>query len=267
MLVMTYATPYPDVNAMLQALFARVQAALGSRMVGMYLDGSLATGDFDSASDIDFVAVTRDPITPELFAELQAMHDALARLDSPWAIQIEGSYMWRQALRRYDPQDNRYPNIERGQGERLKWVHHDATWDLHRYVLRERGIILAGPDPKTLIDPVTPDHLRSVMLPNLFDWAARLMEHPEGMRARGYQSYTVLSLCRILYTLQFADVVSKKTAVGWAKEALDPQWTPLIERAWVNRSSPDGDAAAEDIQGTQDMIRYAIERGRAYQGE
>lgn len=250
---------------MLRELFARQQAILGYRMLAMYLDGSLTTGDFDQDSDIDFVVVTRGRVSAALFAELQAMHDALAQIDSVWAIQLEGSYMPARALRRYNPADARQPNLERGLGERLKWADHDITWDLHRYVLRQRGIPLLGPPAVTLIDPVAPDALRAVMRENLRGWAERLLMNLELMRASGYQSFVVLSICRILYTLETADVVSKAVAARWAQSTLDGRWRPLIERAWYGRSHPDQPADLADIVATQDFIRYA--RLRAGMGE
>jgi predicted nucleotidyltransferase len=248
------------VDAMIDVLRARVQDFLGNRLVAMYLDGSLTTGDFDQDSDIDFVVVTETPVTPEEFAGLQAMHEALARLDSPWAIQLEGSYLSRRAVRRFDPEDALYPNLERGPGERLKWAYHDETWDLHRYVLRERGIPLVGPAADTLIDPVPPDRLRAVMRSNLTGWAARFLEDPGPLRARGYQSYVVLSLCRILYTLETAQVVSKRVAASWAQVRLEERWSPLIARAIEGRRNPDGASMPEDVRETQAMIRAALER-------
>ena len=74
-------TPFPDVNALVSELFEGVRGILGSQLVGMYLDGSLAYGDFDRDSDIDFIAVTRDELSPETFAALQAMHDRIAALE------------------------------------------------------------------------------------------------------------------------------------------------------------------------------------------
>ena len=53
------ATPYPEINCVLEELLSRVRAILGRRFVGMYLDGSLAIGDFEAdKSDLDFVVVT-----------------------------------------------------------------------------------------------------------------------------------------------------------------------------------------------------------------
>ena len=41
------ATDYPEVNSVLQELLLGARALLGHRFIGMYLDGSLAIGDFD----------------------------------------------------------------------------------------------------------------------------------------------------------------------------------------------------------------------------
>ena len=40
-------TPYEDVNLILNLLLANVQEVLTNQFIGLYLYGSLATGDFD----------------------------------------------------------------------------------------------------------------------------------------------------------------------------------------------------------------------------
>jgi len=251
-----HPTPFPEVNAILQELLEGIQGVLGEHLIGMYLEGSLANGDFDQDSDIDFVVVTDAEITGDLFAALQKLHERITTIDSPWAVELEGSYMSKQALRRYDPANARHPNIERGSGERLKMVDHDEVWNVHRHILRERGITILGPDPKTLIDPLTPSDLKQAMSPALNGWAAHLLNHPEVIGQRGYQSYVVLTLCRILYTLQFGDVVSKRKSASWAKETTCQKWGPLIDRAWEGRHHPQMQADKEDIRQTLDFINY-----------
>lgn len=252
-------TPFPEVNTILRKLLERVIPILGSHFIGMYLDGSLASGDFDQDSDIDFVVVTDEDISGDLFLALQEMHARISMLDSPYAVELEGSYISRQGLRRYDPEHALHPNIERGKGERLKMVQHDDTWMIHRYLLRERGITIAGPAPQTLIDPVSPNDLRRAMLSILHGWATQILNNPNLINSRGYQSYVVLSLCRILYTLQFGDVGSKPFAVRWAKETLGDQWVSLIDRAWIGRHTPQSRAESDDINGTLGYIRFTLE--------
>jgi hypothetical protein len=244
-----------------------VQTILGPHFIGMYLEGSLANGAFDQASDIDFVVVTHQDITEDLFLALQAMHDRIALLDARWGFELEGSYVGPQGLRRHvpDPQADGppayplYPNIERGPGERLKMAPHDESWLVHRAILRERGITLAGPPPPTLVDPVTPTELRQAMLSVLPRWPAPLLEEPARLGVWGLHTYVVLTLCRMLYTLHHGTVTSKAGAARWAQEALDSQWQPLIEGAWAWRYQPQPTASAEEGEGTIAFIRYALE--------
>ena len=261
----THPTLYLEVNALLQVLLESVQTILGSHFIGLYLEGSLASGDFDQDSDIDFVVVTDDEISDDLFSALQAMHERIAAMDSWWAIQLEGSYISQRALRRHDPAHARHPDIERGKGERLKMVYHDEAWDIHRYVLRERGITLTGPAPRDLIDPVSPTRLRQAMLTLLPGWASQILREPAQIKYRGYQSYTVLSLCRALYTLQYGTVVSKPVAAHWAQATLSERWAPLIERTWMGRHNPDSEASSENVNETLEFIRYALERSQQFE--
>lgn len=248
-------TPYPDVNELLWLLVIQVEFILGADLVGIYLDGSLANGGFDEDSDIDFVVVTHQPVSPGAFRALMAMHDRLAQLITPWAIQLEGSYLSRNAVRRHDPQDCIHPNIERGWGERLKLVEHDAAWDIHRHILRERGIVLLGPHSKTLVDPVPPERLRQVMTTLMQGWGARLLSQPERINSRGYQSYVVLSLCRALYTLARGEIATKQQAVDWAREPFDARYPGLLERAWSGRHTPNAQIFPGDLEATLSFLR------------
>ncbi len=256
--------PYPEVDALLQELLQSVRTILGTHFVGAYLFGSLTSGDFDQHSDIDVLFVTDDELPGDLFSVLQAMHARIAAGDSWWATQLEVSYIPRQAIRRQDPACAMHPHIDRGKGESLRLMRHDSDWVIQRYMLRERGITLAGPDPKTLIDPVSPNDLRQAML-DIMWWPAQMLEEPARIKKRGYQSYIVLTMCRVLYTLQFGTVASKPVASRWAQETLDQHWRPLIERAEGGRRHPQAEAPSEDLSGTMDFIRYTLERTRQFE--
>ncbi len=257
--MMNTPTPYPDVNAVLDVLLPGVQAILGEHFIGLYLYGSLAGGDFDEQSDVDFVVVMDDEISTTLFSASDAMHQHIATLDSWCATQLEGTYISQAALRRFDPAQAWYTNIDRGRGERLKMTRYHEGWVAQCHILRERGITLAGPAPHTLIDPVSPHDLRQAMVAILHGWATHILHDPAKLNGRGGQSYTALSLCRILYTLHHGAVVSKPVAARWAQATLEARWTPLIERAWIGRQNPNLPASAEDVNGTLDFIRYALE--------
>lgn len=258
-------TPYPEVNAFLQELLASVQTVLGNHLIGMYAEGSLATGDFDHDSDVDFVVVTDEEISGELFTALRNMHDRIAALDVWCATELEGSYISQAALRRFDPANARHPRILRDRDAHLEMVLHDEDWVIHQHILYERGLTLMGPAPQTLIDPVSPNALLHALLPRLESWAPEILNNPSIIATRGYQSYTVLTLCRILYTLEFGVVVSKRVSARWAQATLGARWIPLIERTWDSRHNPHMQASPEDVNETLEFIRFVLERSQQFE--
>jgi hypothetical protein len=140
-------------------------------------------------------------------------------------------------------------------------------WAMLRHNLRERGITLAGPAPETLVDAVSPEELREAALAILQGWTRGILDDPAQIENRGYQPYTVLTLCRILFTLQNGAVVSKLQALQWARKTLEGRWVPLIERAWLGRQNPALEAHADDLNGTLDFIHYALECGQHWKTE
>ena len=253
-------TPYPDVNEILALLLAKVKKILQHQFVGMHLFGSLANGSFDQFSDVDILIVTDGDISNDTFSALQKMHAEMARLDSPWAVQQEVSYVPKEALRRFDPTNNQHPHLDRGANETLHLMTHESDWIIQRYILRDRGVVVLGPDPKTLIDPISPDDLRRAIANLLPLWTDLFFENPSRIDKRGYQSYCVLSLCRMLYTLKHGEIVSKQIAAEWAKENIHSKWKPLIEHAQIGRQNPELEARPEDINGTLNMMRYTLEQ-------
>ena len=251
--------PHPAVNEILNILYTNTREILQDQFVGIYLFGSLANGDFDQHSDIDVLVVTKDEIRDDIFSSLQAMHAQLACFNSPWSTQLEVSYIPQKALRRFDPADSFHPHLDRGGGETLHWMAHESNWAIQRHTLRERGIILAGPAPRSLIDPISASDLQQAVVNVLPLWATPILENPLQIRNRGYQSYVVLSLCRMLYTLQCSTIISKRAAADWAQDTLNKQWTQLIARAWLGRQNAMLDAEPEDVEGTLNFIRYAME--------
>jgi hypothetical protein len=250
-------TPYPEVNALLRRLLDGVRDALGPRFVGMYLYGSLAAGDFSpESSDIDFLVVTDDDLPGELFESLRAMHARVAADESKWATELEGSYIPRRALRRYDPRDARHPHVDRGRGG-LNLERHGADWVVQRHVLRERGVTLAGPPVETLIDPVGPGELRRGVRELLQNWWVPMLSDPARLRGSGYRCYAILTMCRMLYTFRHGAVVSKPAAARWALGALDGRWHELIRQAlaWPGVPLPD------NLEVTLDFIRHTSEAG------
>jgi hypothetical protein len=169
-----HPTPYPDVNAVLHLLLSSVQAIIGEHFIGLYLYGSLASGDFDpQRSDIDFVVVTADRLPEQMLPALEAMHARLAASGLKWAAKLEGSYIPQRALRRHDPTAAPCPQINEGS---FYVARHGSDWMIQRHILREQGVVVAGPPLQPLIDPVSPNDIRRAVLEVLHEWWAPALQ-------------------------------------------------------------------------------------------
>ena len=230
---MAALTPHPDVNNLLADLLVQVAAILGQELVGFYVDGSLALGDFDPAtSDVDFIAAVKHPLPADTVEALATMHRHITLSGRPFATELEGSYIHLAALRRHDPNDALHPNIERGIDEVLRPKEHHSDWVIHRHIAREHGLTLCGPPAAALIVPVSSDDIRRATAGVLRSWwgtndAAESIRrvHPIGL------AYIALTMCRALYALKYGDVVSKPAAAEWALASLDARWHMLIKRS------------------------------------
>ena len=250
-------TSYPAVNAVLRLLLQEVRGILGPEFVGIYCYGSLSLGDFEpGSSDIDFLVVTEHEPLESMLHALEAMHARIAASGLLWAEKLEGSYIPRAALRHYDPANNRHPTI--GMDWPFSIRAHGGHWVIERSIVREYGMVVQGPPPKTLIDPVSPDELRAAVRQALDDYWRMPLDGPEPawLRTRDYQAYAILTMCRALYTLAYGTVVSKPAAALWARQTLPPPWPDLIAQALVWRH----DTRPDDMTEMLAFIRYTIAR-------
>jgi hypothetical protein len=246
-------TPYPDVNEVLDMLLSNVKKILDDQFVGMYLYGSLSSGDFDpETSDIDFLVVTTDQLSEPKIAELEAMHKETWATSSKRALQLEGSYIPGVLIRRHDPDGAPCPTVNEGTFYLDK---RGSDWIIQRHVVREYGVVVEGPDPKPLIDFVSQDEIRSSILGVLHEWWFPMLKNQSWLREHDnkYHAFAVITMCRVLHALEFGIIISKPKAIRWAREQLGDPWTRLIDRAVIASRYESQDDFLEE---TLDFIRF-----------
>jgi predicted nucleotidyltransferase len=226
-----------ELNRVLDLFVDGARSALGENLLAVYLHGSFALGEGDEHSDVDFLVVTRTEVSDEETSSLQELHGRLFDEGSEWARHLEGSYAPAGRFRRVEPERRPFLFLDNGARRLVLDPHCNSA--VIRWLVRERGIALHGPDPHELVDPVSPDDLRSEARVAVRDYAAWAPETDDvGPMSRWKQPYLVLTFCRILATIETGQVLSKPAAAAWAIESLDPRWRRLIEQAVDDRPDP-----------------------------
>jgi hypothetical protein len=253
-------TPYPELNQVLTELVSRIRLIMGRDFIGAYLQGSFAVGDFDQHSDVDFIAATQDDLTTDQVAALQVMHDQVYQLDSEWAKHLEGSYFPREVLKQTAKRGLELWYLDHGARSMIRSSHCNTL--LVRWIVREKGVALAGPSPKSLVDPVSGEALRQEIFDTMTDWGREILAGPDRYNNRFYQTFIVLSYCRMLHDLIRGYPGSKREGAEWAKSVLDPRWIDLIDRAWEGRPDPARSsrepADPADFERTLEFVEYVI---------
>ncbi|MCL4266161.1 MAG: DUF4111 domain-containing protein [Anaerolineae bacterium] len=254
-------TPFADVNAVLDDFLARIQALLGSRFQGMYLVGSLALGDFDPhSSDIDFVVVTDTDMGDDLFDRLQDVHTQFAASISPWAERIEAIYIPSPALRHVVPNTAHYPQIEKGTS--LFKAPLESGWIFQCITIRDHGVVVAGPEPHTLVESIHPQDMHSAAAEITNLWLEQSQNDPTWLtwfRQRDAHTFVILTLCRLLYSLATESVTSKPRAAEWAQKKLGGPWATLIKRA-LARQHEAGEITQSEEEESLAFIQFTLEQ-------
>jgi hypothetical protein len=226
-------TTYPQVNEILDILIIRLKNILGEKLVGLYLDGSLVWGDFDpNISDIDLLAAVSSDINDQEFAALKEMHESLVSEHKEWDDRIEVCYISTDALKKVKSEIHPVVNIS--PGEPIHYRRSNKEWLINWYITREKGKTLFGPNPKTLIEPISKREFIQCVKNHAKSWSNWITTMPKNAFA---QSYARLSMCRALYAYKLGDQVSKKQAALWAINTY-PQFSEVVHEALLWRNGP-----------------------------
>ena len=225
-------TPYPEVNAILAVLLERTLLILDTKLVGLYLYGSLVSGDFDySISDIDLLAVLSFDLSEQEFNGLHTLHERIATEYPAWKGRIEIAYLSVNGLKTYRTQESLIAVISPGEPFHFKEAGKD--WLINWWVIRHDGVTLYGPPASQIIDPISQAEFLQTVQEHALGWREWVRE---AQNLPG-QAYAILTLCRALYACCNGEQVSKKRAATWVQEQF-PAWSDLIQSAFTWRSDP-----------------------------
>jgi hypothetical protein len=201
-----------DERAYLDELVSRLQAILGSSLVGVYAGGSWALGGYEPGrSDLDVSVVVREPLTDESTEEVVAalLHEAFA---CP-ARGLELVVYTAESAGAATTEPGFELNLNTGRGLTFRADREPQPGERHwfaidRSVLSQHGIALFGPRAPDVFAPIPPETLRPV-LAEVLRWYER--EDPESEDA-------VLNAGRSLRFAEEGVWLSKPALRTWAAE-------------------------------------------------
>ena len=221
-------------------------------MVGIYLYGSLVTGDFEPGlSDIDLVVVLSRELDDAAFAALHRLHTGAVERHPVWEDRLELAYISRGALRSFRVRSSAIGIIS--PGEPFHRVQAGIDWLISWYKLRADGATLRGPPIQTLLDPIADaEYLLAVR--QHIERYRESVKKPHNIKGL---AYIVLTVARGLYTLEHEQATSKRRAADWASQRF-PEWADLLKAALAWRRDAAADALAAD-QARPDVESYVID--------
>jgi predicted nucleotidyltransferase len=250
-------TPYDDVNEVLHLLLINVKQILEEQFFGMYLYGSLSSGDFNpESSDVDFLVVATDYLSEKTISELEAMHKQTWATSLKRAGKLEGAYIPKELIRKHNPNAFPVPTINEG---KFYLDTPGSDWVIQRHVVREFGVVLEGADPKTFIDFVSPEDIRNCVMGVLHEWWFPMLDDSTWLKEKedGDRAFGVITMCRVLHALEHGTIVSKPKAIEWARTQLDSHWNQLINKAVAISNHEEENIFLDE---TLDFIKYVKER-------
>ena len=259
--------PYPELREVLTAFVDEIAAELKENLVGIYLVGSIASGDFDSDSDVDFLVVTHTELNEADMKPLQDIQIKIHAIDCYPTKHLEGSYISISDLNDWNSVGKKKLYYFDNGSTAYEQSTHDNQWHV-RWILRERGITLVGQKPESILQPIPLDEMyhevKATMLLVMKYFQDEINRPLSFFNSRLGQSFTVLTYCRMLHTLHIGTVQSKKAGAKWAKEFVDPKWVKLIDQAWNEREGIrfgvkiGQRAEASLLDETLEFIEYAL---------
>jgi hypothetical protein len=256
---MTPLARYPDIEKLLSDLLHQIRPILGQKLVGLYLYGSLVSGDFDrGVSDFDLLAATKTDIDSQEFDRLDELHLDFTRQHPQWENRIEIAYLSIAGLETFKTQVSKMAVISPGEPFHFKQA--GIEWLINWWLVRERGLVLYGPDPKTLIGPISQQEFLDTVREHARWWRKGVRDS----RNRKSQAYARLTLCRALYAARNGEHVSKRQAALWARDCF-PEQATLIEEALEWRLAEDGEGIDHEatFADTERFVHSMIEQVEA----
>ncbi len=215
-------------SGIVDELASAIRGTLGADLLGLYLYGSIVTGDFEpDASDIDLLAVLAREVRVDDFEPLDGMHREFVGKHPEWANRLDVVYVGQETLASFREGSGVFAVVSPGDPFHLR--HDPADWLQTWYLAGQGSRALFGPPVVEVLPSIDRSEFVAAIIEAVGEHADRA-RHAQG----GALAYTVLTVCRTLTTLATGTMPSKAEAAVWASTRF-PEWAELIDSALTCR--------------------------------
>jgi len=228
-----------------------LEGILGSNLIGIYPFGSMVLDYFDPvSSDYDILIITKNDIELDVANKLK---EYLSQ-DKTSINKIELCIATKNSIYKYNPDDLFWYKSSVCEFSQIKL---GKDWIINRFILLKGKFSFVGGPIKEYIKSVYPEDVVKASKELLFENWIKYKNGAEWMSKKKYQSFAILTMARILFTINNHDCVSKKTSAEWCvsnyKETKD-----IINWAMSHTN--------DESEGPQDMcckmINFTIDKVR-----
>lgn len=253
---------HKDVVELVKYFRMNLEQTLSSKLYGLYLYNSVAMGNFEPAySDIDFIVILNSSLSNDELEKLKMLHQVFAKTNK-YGNKLDGMYLQRNMLTKSNKDIGKYPYVKDA-------ILHEADYFDVNYVtwwsLKEYEMAIESPSLKDDLLEVDFTDVIETMKYNLNEYWSSKLETAELFNEDMWVEFAVVTLSRILFTLQDREIKSKSESCLYIGSKY-PKWNNLIEEALaIRRLRPQ--SVINDINlrknSTIDFIREMIEHGNA----
>jgi predicted nucleotidyltransferase len=201
-----------EIERLLDPFLGDLHGALGDELEAVWVFGSAVAGGFDPiASDFDVIVVTRGDVVELGIEVFQGLVEAVAARSAEWADRIDIVFVGHAVLASFRSGGSLYAISH---DEPLQRFDDADDWLQTWFVVRRSSAVVVGPPAADVIPPISIREFQLAVAQNVAGLVERVEREGEAVRD-GVLAYTVLTLCRVLITLERGEVVAKDDAAAW----------------------------------------------------
>ncbi|MGE6348861.1 nucleotidyltransferase domain-containing protein [Bacillus mycoides] len=203
------------------------------KIVGVYIYGSIALGAFHiETSDVDFITVISDSVNEAEKQQIIELHKKLSK--SALGKKMDGMYIPLADLGKYNHEINEYVYCADGKADIGHWDINAVTW----WTLKNQGITVTGREAEDLPFQIKWDDVVNTMKYNVEHYWLEKTKRPYLFFIEEWVESAVVTMGRILYTLDHKTIVSKDSGLQYMLELYSHKWEPLLREVGRMRHNP-----------------------------